>query len=64
VSEWGGYGELAGYGVAFGWDTDEGLTISGFKSSSVGIAGDAWVAINFGGEDGFRERLKNLPLLV
>ncbi len=53
MSEWGGYGELTGYGVAVGWDTNEGLTISGFKSSSVGIAGDAWVAINFGGEDGF-----------
>lgn len=29
MSEWGGYGELAGYGVAFGWDTDEGLTSKG-----------------------------------
>lgn len=31
MSEWGIYGESVGYGVAIGWDSDEGLTISGFK---------------------------------
>ena len=49
MAERGVYGTLFGYGVGIGWDGDNGPTLSGFKSSSVGVAGDVWVAVSWGG---------------
>lgn len=49
MAERGVYGTFFGYGLGIGWDGDNGATLSGFKSSSVGVAGDAWVAVSWGG---------------
>lgn len=45
MSEWGGYVQVATFGVAIGYDSEFGVTLSAFQSVSAVVSADAWAAV-------------------
>ena len=48
MAEFGAYGQWGPWGVALGWDTQNGLTVSAFQSVVVGPSADAWISYSWG----------------
>jgi len=48
MAEFGAYYQWGTWGVGLGWDTQNGLTVSGFQSVVVGPSADAWASYSLG----------------
>ncbi len=59
MSEGGFYGQFMTVGLAFGWDTEEGFTVSVFQSISVGASADVWTSANFSFDNPYGAVLDN-----
>ncbi|MEP5762890.1 MAG: hypothetical protein ABJ327_26925, partial [Litoreibacter sp.] len=49
MAEGGFYVQWGPWGGAVGWDSENGITVSGFQSVVVGPSADAWVSWSWGG---------------